>query len=58
MKEIPWQLFEKIPKNVKKIEIWGRVPITFESRNLQIKNFSWIWVALRWKSARNTSFRS
>ena len=47
----------KLAENWKIIKIWGRVPITFESRNLKIENFSWKRVAIRWKSTRNTSFR-
>ena len=42
---------------IEKIEIWGHAATTFERQNLKIGNFSWKRVALRWKSARNTSFR-
>ena len=41
---------------IEKIEIWGHAATTFERQNLKIGNFSWKRVALRWKSARDTSF--
>ena len=56
-KDLKLTLNMKIDKKWEKIEIWGHAATTFESQNLSIGNFLWKWAALRWKSARNTSFR-
>ena len=47
----------KTDKKWEEIEIWGHAATSFVSLNLRIGNFVWKWAALRWKSARNTSFR-
>ena len=41
---------------IEKIEIWRRIATTFKTPNLKIEINLWKWAALRWKSARNTSF--
>ena len=54
--------FEQLKLNLE-LENWLKIEkikiaaTNFESRNLRIETFLWERAALKWKSARNTSFR-